>query len=286
MTHQLRTLIAIIAVLGLALLADPLMAQTVEGGHYGDVQLRKPAGSMRGLVVLYSDLSGWSDAENHVADLLAGQGILVIGVDTARYAGTLASVAEACHYLVGDVEAISHQVQREQHSTIYFTPILAGTGSGGTLAERVLAAAASNTIAGAVSIDPTAKLDSRFHPCPPDPTILHDPGLPGFWSIGATAALPAETLGLIAQLQRAGANVDLVNSTRSNEPGTILLTHLCSGIWDHKSRTSETFPICRWSNCRQSPGATCWRLCSLATAAGAIWIRRLLATCRSGGYPS
>jgi type IV secretory pathway VirJ component len=164
---------------------------------------------MRGLVILFSDRSGWGDAEEQAAGLLARHDMLVVGVDTARYADTLAGITGACHDLVGDAEGISHQIQREQGSNAYFTPIMAGIGQGGLLAEQVLNAAASNTIAGAVSIEPAATGDARFRPCPPDPSILHDLGLPGFWSIGATETLPAATQALVVTLQHVGAEIDM-----------------------------------------------------------------------------
>ena len=59
-------------------------------------------------------MSGWSAADQQAADLLARHDMLVVGVDTARYAATLAGISETCHHLDGDAEAISHQLQREQ----------------------------------------------------------------------------------------------------------------------------------------------------------------------------
>jgi type IV secretory pathway VirJ component len=216
-----RILFVLIVATGLVSLAGgPASAADVPGGRYGEVHVSEPANAMRGLVILFSDLSGWGDADRQAADLLARRNILVVGVDTPRYAGTLAGVTESCHRLDGDAEAIAHQLQREQHSSAYFQPILAGLGQGGALAEQVLAAAPSNTIAGAVSIDPTPTLDARFHPCLPDPTVMHDPGLPGFWSIGATADLPAAIRTTISTLQKLGAKVDLhsfANGTAESE---------------------------------------------------------------------
>jgi type IV secretory pathway VirJ component len=181
--------------------------EIVPGGRYGDVRVTRPTGTMHGFVVLFSALSGWSDADQLAADLLARHAVLVVGVDTARYVAALAAAPEACHGLVSDAEMISHQLQRELGSDAYFTPILAGTGEGGTLAEHVLSMAASNTITGAISIDPAPTLDARFAPCPPDPTILHDPGLPGFWAIGSTTTLPDATQALATTLQGVGATV-------------------------------------------------------------------------------
>lgn len=215
-----RTLLGLIAAGGLAAaLGTPVRAADLSGGRYGEVHVSKPAGVMRGVIILFSDLTGWSLADQQAADSLAQHDMLVVGVDTGHYAATLAGISETCHHLDGDAEAISHQLQREQGSSAYFTPIMAGIGQGGVLAEQVLAAAPSNTIAGAVSIDPAPSLDTRFQPCPPDPTILHDPGLPGFWSIGATAHLLAPTRTLVAALQHVGAKVDIREfASGSGEP--------------------------------------------------------------------
>lgn len=201
----------------------PARSETMSGGQYGQVQVEEPAGPLRGFVVLFSRLSGWSAADTEAAKGLARHGVLVVGVDSARYAAQLAATKEACHQLVGDVEAISHQLQRELGTQAYFTPILAGTGQGGLLAERVLAMAPSNTIDGAVSIDPAPVLDARFNPCPPDPTIIHDAGIPGFWSV-ATTVPPAEaTQALIARLMAVHARVVSRDFAAETTPETMLL---------------------------------------------------------------
>ena len=219
-----RILLGLIAAFGFAIAAGrPVYAKDLPGGRYGEVHVAEPAGAMRGLVILFSDLPGWSDADRQAADLLAQHDILVVGVDAARYAAALAGVTEACHHLDGDAEAISHQLQRAQGSSVYFTPIMAGVGQGGALAEQVLAAAPSNTIAGAVSIDPSPSLDARFHPCPPDPTILHDPGLPGFWSLGATKELSPATRTLVATLRHLSAKVDIREFTTGSAEREMLL---------------------------------------------------------------
>jgi len=160
---------------------------TVPGGRYGDVTVTQPTGPgpLRGLVVLYSQASGWSAADQQSADALAKAGALTVGVDTARYAANLVAKKEACHQLVGDAEALSHQLERQSKSSHYFAPIVAGTGQGATLAMHVLEQAPSNTIAGAVAVDAEHTLDARFQPCPPDPTIIRDK-VPGFVEKAAT----------------------------------------------------------------------------------------------------
>ncbi len=166
----------------------------VAGGRYGDVTVTKPAGDMRGFVVLFSEANGWAPSDQQAADALARHGALVVGVDTARYAAKLATATrENCHKLYGDAEAIGHQLERQVESNRYYSPIVAGTGEGGLLAERTLAQAPANTIAGAVSVDADKTLDARFAPCPADPALSRGPGLPGFLAKGVTRAAGSAT---------------------------------------------------------------------------------------------
>lgn len=187
-------------------------ATTVSGGRYGDVSVTQPAGPLRGFVVLYSQAGGWSAADQQSADALAKAGALTVGVDTARYAANLSAKKEACHQLVGDAEALSHQLERQSQSSQYFAPIVAGTGQGATLAMHVLEQAPSNTIAGAVAVDGERDLDPRFQPCPPDPTVIRDK-VPGFVETAVTGTADrARLVALIApHLRAASANEDDVS---------------------------------------------------------------------------
>jgi type IV secretory pathway VirJ component len=190
-----------LSTLGAALASPAASAETIPGGRYGDVTLTKPAGDMRGFVVLFSDKKGFGANERAAADALAKNGAMVVGVDTPRYAAQLALPAnkERCHNLVGDAEAMSHQLERGAQASRYFSPILVGTGQGAILAERALAQAPDNTVAGAVSLAPDSQLDARFNPCPPDPTITHAQGLPGFMERGTLTPgrSPADALAAL-----------------------------------------------------------------------------------------
>ncbi|MDR7008063.1 virulence factor family protein [Paraburkholderia strydomiana] len=189
---------------------------TIPGGRYGNVTVTQPVGPLRGFVVLYSQASGWSAADQHSAEALAKAGALTVGVDTARYAANLATdlaqKKETCNQLVGDAEALSHQLERQSQSSHYFAPIVAGTGQGATLAMQVLEQAPSNTIAGAVSVDAEPTLDRRFRPCPPDATIIRDK-IPGFVEKASTGnADRARLVTLIApHLQTISAHDDDVS---------------------------------------------------------------------------
>ena len=174
--------------------------KTISGGLLGDVTYYAPTGSLRGFVVLFSGKSGWQPSDRDAAQALARNGAMVVGVDTSRYAARLAREKEdpsGCHYLVGDAEAVSHQLQREAHSARYFLPILAGSGQGALVAERALGRAPSNTLAGAIIVDPDATLDARFAPCPND-QMKEGAGPSGFLSAASTggeSVMPAISTG-------------------------------------------------------------------------------------------
>ena len=54
---------------------------TVPGGRFGDVTVTQPDGPLRGFVVLYSQASGWSAADQQSADALAKAGVNCVMVD-------------------------------------------------------------------------------------------------------------------------------------------------------------------------------------------------------------
>jgi type IV secretory pathway VirJ component len=177
------------------------------GGRYGDVTVVRPDGEVHGFVVLYSAAGGWSAADQATAEALAKAGALTVGVDTARYAANLAKTKESCHQLVGDAEAVSHQLERQLKTSRYFAPIVAGIGQGGTLARQVLAQAPENTISGAVTVAPAATLDPRFKMCPPDPTVSRRK-TPGFVDTAASGDA-ARLVTLLAPHLRDGSADEL-----------------------------------------------------------------------------
>jgi type IV secretory pathway VirJ component len=189
---------------------------TIDGGRFGQVRVVKPAGADRGLVVMFSGAAGWRDAEDRAAQALARDGALVVGVDTKSYLQTLAKSSEQRLYLVADVFSLSQQLQREMGASTYVTPTLAGIGEGGTLVELILAQAPPATIAGAVSIDPSAAIDLA-HPlsaAPPARPQYHDDlqadaiiALPGFWSVGLTPRGAADGRDRVERLSRGGMEV-------------------------------------------------------------------------------
>ncbi|KDB08535.1 virulence factor family protein [Burkholderia sp. lig30] len=179
-----------------AVQAPAAKAQTVSGGRYGPVTVTRPEGPLRGFVVMFSREGGWSAADQQAADALAKAGAMTVGVDSERYAANLAAKQETCHHLDGDAEAVSHQLERLAQSSRYYAPIVAGVGQGGAIAKQILSMSPENTIAGVVSVEPSPKLDPRFKPCPPDPTIVRR-AMPGF----VETAAAGDTAKLVALLK-------------------------------------------------------------------------------------
>jgi len=87
---------------------------------------------------------------------------------------------------VPDLELLSRQLQRAHPGATYHTPILAGHGLGGTLAEIGLAQAWPTTIAGAAALDPADAVGTAKPFCG-DPLAAR-PALQGFWSVGFTGS--------------------------------------------------------------------------------------------------
>src|SRR5271156_3485301 len=182
-------------------------AHALDGGRYGDVRLATPAGTPRGYVVLFSDAGGWTAADQARLDSLAKIGALAVGVDTDAYLARVASVEAPCDQLVGDVEGLSRQLQRDHGGAEYFFPILTGVGEGGALAGAILAQTPPATLGGGVSLDPWAVVQTRHGFCarvPSDgdqPHYWRVPILNRFWSVALTPETPEMTRAHFETLQ-------------------------------------------------------------------------------------
>ena len=146
---------------------------------------------------------------------LAGAGALAVGVDTDVYLARVASKEAPCDQLVGDVEGLSRQLQREHGGAEYFFPILTGVGKGGALAGAILAQTPPATLGGAVSLDPWAVVQTSHGFCtrvPSDgvePRHWRVPILNRFWSVALTPATPAITRAHFETLQALSPDLEV-----------------------------------------------------------------------------
>ena len=152
----------------------------------GSPEIVLPHSAPTGAVVLFSGTGGWGEAERDLARTLAGRGQIVIGVDLPSTLQHMAASANPCVTLIGEVEAVSHQIQRDAKAQAYHFPVLAGMQAGATMALGVAGQASTATIARVLAVDPEPALPAHKPLC--SELIQADsPSVPSY-------ALPAGTL--------------------------------------------------------------------------------------------
>ncbi len=173
-------------------------------GRLGPVRIDATGDSQAGLVFLFSGTGGWNGALDTAAERIARRGALVVGVDLDAYLAGLRASDDGCHYVVAEIEDLSHRLEREHAFARYRAPILAGVGAGAVLAYAALAQSPAATVDGAIGLDPASSLATRVPLCPgaaseADPTGGYRygaaPKLPGFWWTSPRGSLPDPTAG-------------------------------------------------------------------------------------------
>lgn len=221
--------------------------RNLEAGRLGSVRVFEPGEPPASLVFLFSGASGWSAALEDVALEIARGGSTVVGVDLPQYLAGLAASGDGCHYVVAELEELSHRLERELAYPSYRSPILAGVGAGGLLAYAALAQAPAATLSGAVSVDPSASLATRVPLCAGAPvTALPGGGfsygpkadLPGGWSVASVQKLPPE-LAALARPAVDGPEADAPAEQRL----VALLRAVLAGGGSHGERDLADLPL-------------------------------------------
>lgn len=179
--------------------------KTRDEGRLGSVRIFRNRAAPSGLVFLFSDADGWRPELASAAERIADAGAIVVGVDLSAYLDGLRASDDGCHYVVDEIEDLSHRLERRHGFSRYRSPILAGVGAGGTLAYAALAQSPDATVAGAISVDPAPALETRVPLCAGAPATADSAGgfryaagqqLPGLWWVSPRAALPAPLAAL------------------------------------------------------------------------------------------
>jgi len=234
-----QSVLLVCAGLVLASCTRPLPVSVIDGGRDGQVKVIKPA-NPDALVIFFSDRYGADAASDTAAQALARSGALVVEVNTPAYLKRLDGGKEKCNDLVGDVEGLSRQLQRQLKFRNYVTPVLAGIGEGGTIAELALAQAPAVTIAGAVAVDPSPSVAGKTPICS-DSTVHRtangfsygaSKSLPGYWTVDLTPGASAATRDYIRAMQRAGAPIQVHEVSLTAPPGE----QLASMVDSHRDR--------------------------------------------------
>jgi type IV secretory pathway VirJ component len=130
----------------------PVSQQRLSHGRFENFTVYVPHATPRAFVLLLSDIGGWNQSMNELAEHLAARGAMVAGLDAAQLNAALEADPAQCVFPDGDLENLSHFIQAYFRLPTYLSPILAGHAAGGTLAYAVQVQAPQNTFAGAVSM--------------------------------------------------------------------------------------------------------------------------------------
>ncbi|HXX46635.1 MAG TPA: AcvB/VirJ family lysyl-phosphatidylglycerol hydrolase [Myxococcota bacterium] len=141
------------AALALALaLCGAARAETLSYGAFGEVAVVRSSPTPGRVAIFLSGDGGWNEGVVEMANALAGQDTLVLGVNTPRYLQALARAQQSCNYPAGDFEALSQYAQKKLALPRYVVPVLVGYSSGATLAYATLVQAPVDTFRGAISL--------------------------------------------------------------------------------------------------------------------------------------
>jgi type IV secretory pathway VirJ component len=193
-------------------------AYALEAGRMGSVRVVESQGPARAVVILLSGGKTLTKADDEAAEQIAKSGALVAEVDSREYLDRLDKSKEKCQELVYDVEWLSRDLQRVRKLPRYLTPIVAGVGEAGTVAEIILDQAPAVTIAGAVSLDPSEAIASRRPLCSDVSTTRLRHGrfrygapkkMQGFWEVGLTPHVSRKDRRYLMRLRREGASFEL-----------------------------------------------------------------------------
>ncbi len=140
-------------------------AETLSHGRFKHVQVYRPAGTVKHVVLFLSGDGGWNRRLADMAAPLVAEGSMVVGVDVPEFYEALEADGGGCVFPDGDLENLSHYVQAYYKLPTYFTPLLVGYSAGASLAYAVIAQAPQGVFAGAVSLAFCADLDLRKPLC-------------------------------------------------------------------------------------------------------------------------
>lgn len=206
------------------LLPCAAMAQDFDTGMIPGDHITMPDGAPEASVFLISGKDGWGAQEDKQAADLAAKGAAVVGIDLPAYLKTLSADTGDCVYMISDVEALAHQMQRAGGATQYNPPIVAGIGEGGALALAMIAQSPAATLDQAIAVDPEAGIALDKVLCTPaskakagDRTLygLTDGPLPAPVTVLFTADAPQAGRDHVATLQAAHPDIEVRDETAS-----------------------------------------------------------------------
>ena len=127
-------------------------SDSLKAGKFGTIQLYRPSGPVKQVVIFISGDGGWNQGVVGMAKQLQNQGALVAGIDIRDYFKALNASAGKCAYLGAEFERLSRLIQQHEELSEYHYPILLGYSSGATLVYAVLNQTPKGIFAGGLSL--------------------------------------------------------------------------------------------------------------------------------------
>jgi type IV secretory pathway VirJ component len=152
--------------------------ETLTYGRFGKVWLYRRTPHPGHVALFFSGDGGWNLGVVDMAQILAAQDTLVVGISVPYYMQKLNASKESCLYPASDLELLSKYVQKKLGFPDYEPPVLVGYSSGATLAYAALAQAPPTTFKGAISMGFCPDLPLA-HPFCAGHGIASDPGPKG-----------------------------------------------------------------------------------------------------------
>jgi type IV secretory pathway VirJ component len=152
--------------------------ETLTYGRFGTVWLYRRTPHPAHVALFFSGDGGWNLGVVDMAQILADQNTLVVGISVPYYMQKLNASKESCLYPASDLELLSKFVQKKLGFPDYEPPVLVGYSSGATLAYAALAQAPPTTFKGAISMGFCPDLPLA-HPFCAGHGIASDPGPKG-----------------------------------------------------------------------------------------------------------
>jgi len=141
------------------LVAKPIQEDTLHFGEFGKVHIYKTTDNPDQVVLFISGDGGWNSGVVNMAEKLAEQNAMVVGVDINTLFRSMVRTNKKCLYPAGDFQQLAQYVQRKMGLARYHIPMLAGYSSGATLVYVLLAEAPINTFSGGISLGFSPDLD-------------------------------------------------------------------------------------------------------------------------------
>ena len=126
--------------------------ETFEFGRFGTIHMYVPLKEIRNVAIFAGGDGRWDEGVGDMAQFLANDGALVIGIDTIAYLESLNGSTERCGYIAADLEALAHAAEKRYALKTYMLPVISGYSSGASLVYAALAQAPKGTFRGALSL--------------------------------------------------------------------------------------------------------------------------------------